>query len=112
MGGMHMRFPEKSNPAASELLGSMDADGAKHLNRQSNDDQEDMSITRLVQPFSAGWNGQHFGFSPHRVACAATLIRLTWSNEVAPTTLVSPPRRWRQPRLGLDAMALYLRWPE
>jgi len=61
-----MRRYRKRNPAAPELLGSKGAGGAEHLDRQADDDPEDMSSARFLQSFPARRIARHFGLSPHR----------------------------------------------
>ena len=50
-----MRRPEKPDPAAPELLGSMGAVGTERFDRQADDDQEDMSPACFDQSFPARW---------------------------------------------------------
>jgi hypothetical protein len=48
-----MLRPEKRNPAAPELLGSKGVGGAEHIDRQTDDDQEDTSPVYCFQSFQA-----------------------------------------------------------
>ena len=71
-----MLRPEKRNPAAPKLLGSMGAGGTERFDRQSDDDQEDTSPAGFVQSFSARWIARRFGLSLHRAALVAILANL------------------------------------
>jgi hypothetical protein len=78
-----MRRPEKPDPAAPELLGSMGAGGAERFDRQADDDQEDTSPAGFIQSFSARWIARHFGLSPHRAVLIAILANLGHATDPA-----------------------------